>query len=83
MKSITIYKLDDKLADKLEQLSKDMGLSQNKIIKKLLYQALNMDEEPAPKRDLSCVMGSWSQPEFDEFESSLSAFKEIDEDLWR
>jgi hypothetical protein len=83
MKSITIYKLDDQVADKLEQLSKEMGVSQNKIIKKLLYQALNMDIEPTPKRDLSCVMGSWSKSEFDEFESSRSVFKEIDEDLWK
>lgn len=83
MKSITIHKLDSNLAKAIEGLSKTTGLSQNKVIKKLLQKALGLEGESHVKRDLAAVFNVWSKEERKIFEKATSVFNEIDSELWQ
>ncbi|KAA3636573.1 MAG: hypothetical protein DWQ02_08015 [Bacteroidetes bacterium] len=83
MKSITIHKLDPELATAIEKIVQTTGLSQNKVIKKLLKKALGLEDNGGPKRDLSKFAGKWSKEEADAFDESTANFEQIDEDLWQ
>ena len=83
MKSITIHKLDSNLAKAIEGLSKTTGLSQNKVIKKLLRKALGLEEKNQIKRDLSTVFNVWSKEEKKTFEEATPVFNQIDSELWQ
>ncbi len=83
MKSVTIHKLDSDLASAIETIAKTTGLSQNKVIKKLLRKALGLTEGNGPKRDLSGIFGAWSEEEAKTFEKSTKIFEEIDKELWQ
>lgn len=78
MKSVTIHKLDSELANAIETIAKTTGLSQNKVIKKLLRKALGITERNQPKRDLSEIFGTWSEEEGKAFEKSIEIFEKID-----
>jgi len=83
MKSITIHNLETDLAIAVEKLSKTTGLSQNKVIKKLLREALNISERGKPKRDISFMLGMWSDEEAKIFDEAIKEFAQIDEELWK
>ncbi len=83
MKSITIHKLDPELASAIEKIVQTTGLSQNKVIKKLLKKALGLEGKGGPKRDLSKFAGKWEKKEADAFEKSTAIFEQIDEELWQ
>ena len=81
MKSLTIHNMDTELAKAIEELSKSTGLSQNKVVKKLLRRALNLSEQEVPKRDVSPFFGVWTQEEAKEFNEAVKVFDHIDEDM--
>jgi plasmid stability protein len=83
MKSLTIHNLDAELAQAIEELAQSTGLSQNKLIKKLLRQALRLDGPSEPKPDFSAYCGLWSDEEAQAFEEAIKPFEEIDENLWQ
>ena len=83
MKSITIHKLDSNLAKAIEGLSKTTGLSQNKVIKKLLRKALGLEGGNQVKRDLTATFDVWSKEEEKTFEETISVFSQIDSELWQ
>ncbi|MCB0579245.1 MAG: hypothetical protein KDD10_08045 [Phaeodactylibacter sp.] len=83
MKSLTIHNMDADLAKAIEDLAESTGLSQNKVVKKLLRRALNLSEQEVPKRDVSAFFGIWTQEEAEEFEEAVKAFGEIDEEMWQ
>lgn len=82
MKSITIHKLDAELANAIQQIAKKTGLSQNKIVKRLLRKALNLSENQAPKKDFSNFCGVWNKAEAKEFNDAVKIFKKIDKEIW-
>lgn len=82
MKSITVHKLDQELHTHLQNQAKAEGLSLNKMIKKLLRQALGLDPLPRKKIDFSEFAGSWSEEELKSFEKSTVDFNEIDSSEW-
>lgn len=83
MKSLTIHNMDADLARAIEDLAKSTGLSQNKVVKKLLRRALNLSEQEVPKRDVSAFFGVWTKEEADKFNESIKIFDEIDEEMWQ
>lgn len=82
MKSITIHKLDTDLANAIEQLSAQSGLSQNKLVKRLLRSALGLDSPVEPPNDFERFCGIWSEEDALDFDTSMQQFDEIDEELW-
>jgi len=82
MKSITVHNLEDPLANKLLEISRDEGISQNKLIKKLLREALGLEKKKKNKIDLSAIAGTWTEEEAREFEENTKVFNEIDLEGW-
>ncbi len=82
MKSITIHNMEPDLDSAIRQIAQRTGLSQNRVVKKLLRKALGLDAEAAPRRDFSAFCGLWSQEEAEAFEQAIRAFEQIDKDLW-
>ena len=83
MKSLTIHNMDADLARAIEELAKSTGLSQNKVVKKLLRRALNLSEQEVPKRDVSAFFGDWTKEEAEDFDKAVKSFEDIDEVMWR
>lgn len=83
MKSITVHNLDTETAKAIERLAATTGLSQNKVIKKLLRTALGLGESGKPKADFSAFNGLWSVEEADGFEQAIEPINQIDEELWK
>lgn len=83
MKSLTIHNMDADLAKAIEEMSRSTGLSQNKVVKKLLRRALNLSEQEIPKRDVSAFFGAWTKEEAAEFNEAIKIFEDIDEEMWQ
>ena len=83
MKSLTIHNMDADLAKAIEELANSTGLSQNKVVKKLLRRALNLSEQEVPKRDVSTFFGVWAKEEANEFNEAVKIFDDIDEEMWQ
>lgn len=84
MKSLTIHNIEREIADAIERMAHTTGLSQNKVVKKLLRKALELETETPekPRRDLSAFFGVWTKEEATAIEQSLKVFDKVDEDLW-
>ena len=83
MKSLTIHNMDADLAKAIEELARSTGLSQNKVVEKLLRRALNLSEQDVPKRDVSAFFGVWPKEEADGFNEAIKIFDDIDEEMWQ
>ena len=83
MKSLTIHNMDAELAKAIEELAKSTGLSQNRVVKKLLRRALNLSEQEVPKRDVSAFFGVWTQEESEAFNEAINFFDDVDEEMWQ
>lgn len=74
MKSLTIHDVDDEMADAIKDVAKKSGLSQDRLIKKLLRQSLNLSKAPKSKQDFSEFSGLWTAAEKEAFERAISDF---------
>ena len=83
MKSITIHKLSDDVAKAIEEISTKTGLSQNKVIKRLLKKALGLQQPMGKKETFDEFLGIWDDEESKAFEKAIEAFEQIDEGLWK
>lgn len=83
MKSLTIHNLDTEVSNAIEDIAKRTGLSQNKVIKKLLREALNLEDSKDHQQDFAEFCGLWSGREAESFNNTVSAFEQIDEDMWQ
>ncbi len=81
-KSITIHQLDPQVYSLVKQRSLEEGLSLNKVIKKLLHQALGLSETKK-KADYSKFCGMWTDEEFKDFHASIKDLEKVDKELWR
>ncbi len=84
MKSITIHNLDSRLAALIERKAKEEGLSMNRLIKRLLAQALGLSPQPGEDRrgQFEDLFGSWSEAEFSEFEKHTQDLRTINPEDW-
>ena len=69
MKSLTIHNLDTEVSNAIEDIARRTGLSQNKVIKKLLRAALNLEDTKEPRQD--------------SFSKAVGTFDQIDEEMWQ
>ncbi len=84
MKSITLHKLDDETESRLDELSKQEGLSLNRLIKRLLRESLGLERQVVNNRDdFASFCGQWTEAEKTEFDKSTEVFSEIDDDVWK
>lgn len=83
MKSLTIHNLDTEVSNAIEDIAKRTGLSQNKVIKRLLRRALNLEDTKEHRPDFAEFCGLWSGEETKSFNNAVSAFEQIDEEMWQ
>jgi len=86
MKTITLRGLPSELEEKVEARSRELGLSLNKTVIRLLEERLFPGSTALGGRrhfDLDHLVGSWSEEEADEFDRSLDEQRRIDPELWR
>lgn len=83
MKSITIHGIDDALAQKIAEKSKEMDQSRNKTIKSILQQSLSESTQSDREREFSNLFGKWSKDEKAEFDAIVSDFEQIDDSDWK
>jgi len=84
MKSLTIHNIENEIAAAIEKMAHTIGLNQNKVVKKLLRKALEL-EEPTPekpKRDVSAFSGVWTPEEAAAFEQSQAVFEKVEVAMW-
>lgn len=77
MKSFTLHKLDDELYNRLKEEADKLGLSLNKFTKKVLRSALGLSPNNIPDRDLTDLIGMWTNEEWQKFEEDMKFFDEV------
>lgn len=84
MSSITIHNLDHKLDCVLRKKANSQQLSLNKLIQKLLKQALGIDSKQNKKNTVyfKQFLGVWSGSDVKEFNRNTSGFEKIDREEW-
>ena len=84
MKSITIHKLDDDLADVIVERAEAEGLSQNQFIKQVLREALGLDKEKQQRKEvLESFFGTWTKKDLEEFNAEIDDLNQINEADWQ
>lgn len=85
MKSITIHNLEDPLDTLIRARARAEGLSLNRIIKKLLREALEQpgSGDTAGRKDFAEFLGVWNDSELRAFQRQVSAFDKIDPSEWQ
>lgn len=85
MRTITLRNLPPELEEQVEVRAKELGLSLNRTVARLLEEHLLPPSRPLGSRryrDLDHLAGSWSPEEADEFDRSLGEQRRIDPELW-
>lgn len=83
MKTMTIRSVPPELAAALEAERRRRGLSLNRTVLSLMQEALGVSNRRQRSNGLRRLSGSWSEDEFRRFETAVSAFGEIDPELWK
>lgn len=78
-KQLTIRNVSPELSKKLKKLAQVRGESVNSTVLYILRQALDANE----KRQRLARYATWTEREFEEFESALQAQRTIDDALWK
>jgi len=84
MKSITIHNLEVDLASKIEELSSNKGVSQNKLIKALLRKALQLDPEIVQHRRqyFDKIFNTLTRKEVKDFYDSTADLSSLELSEW-
>ena len=83
MKTMTIRNVSSDIATALDAEMQRRGLSLNRTVLALLREALGISGTRSRGNGLAGLAGTWSKDEYREFEQTVAAFGEIDEDLWK
>ena len=82
MKSITIHGVDDELARRIDERSKEHGVSRNKTIKALLHESLEGPAVSDREREFADLFGTWSSQQKAQFDENAQRFGRIDASDW-
>ncbi len=85
VKSITIHKVDEHLAKRIEREAEETGTSVSRTVKRLLEEALGMKPRRlGPNREqFEAFFDVWSDDDLERFSSSISDMERVDEEEWR
>lgn len=84
-KSLTIHKIDDRLAERLAERARQEHLSLNQEVKLLLENALGLkgSGQAARHADFGEFCGTWDDEEARRFEQATADSGKVDEADWR
>ncbi len=80
---LTVRNVPQKVAAAVRVESRRRGKSLNQTVIDLLAAATGAVEHKAIPNGLQKLAGTWSQEEFEEFESALAGTRQIDPELWQ
>ena len=86
MKTITIRKIDDQLADLLKQKAHKEKKSLNQLLLETIKNSLGLAHEKrftAEYHDLDHLFGRWSEEEFEKIQGKITRERQIDQELWQ
>lgn len=83
MNHLSIRHVPPELAQALDAEKRRRGTSLNRTVLDLLAQALGVGSTRRRSNGLHRFSGTWTQEEFEEFETAIEEFEQIDEGLWR
>ncbi len=83
MSQITLRGLPEPLEREIRRQARRRGSSLSKAIIELLERAVGFNHPSPKKRDLSSLAGTWDEAAFSEFEKAVSAFGEIEPEIWQ
>jgi plasmid stability protein len=85
MKAITIHGLDEPLASALRKKASQEGESLNKLVKRLLGEAVGMKPRPKGRHraEFAAFSGVWTEEDRKEFERRTAEFERVDPEDWR
>lgn len=82
MHTMTIRNVSAELAAALDEEKRRRGLSLNRTVLALIEESLGVNGG-IRSNGLGRLAGTWSEEEFRQFEDAVSAFGEVDPDIWR
>jgi hypothetical protein len=84
MKSLTIHGIDDPLDQELKRKSRELGVSLNKTIKRLLADHLHIGTAKTAdhRRDFADFCGVWTTRELKEFREKIKRTELVDPGDW-
>jgi len=86
MKTITIRRIDDQLAELLKEKARKDQKSINQLLLDTLRSSLGLSSEKkftAEFHDLDHLFGQWSEEEFKKIQGKISRERQIDRELWQ
>lgn len=86
MKTITIRRIDDQLAELLKEKARKDQKSINQLLLDILKNSLGLSSEKkftAEFHDLDHLFGQWSEEEFEKIQGKISKERQIDNELWQ
>ena len=83
MKTMTIRKIPDEVAEFLAHKAGDNGCSINSAAVSILSSAAGLDRPANRRRDLSWFTGTWSAQDEKEFNAAVSCCRRIDAEGWK
>ncbi|MFH2123539.1 MAG: antitoxin [Pseudomonadota bacterium] len=86
MKTITIRRIDDQLAELLKQKAHNEQKSVNQLLLDTLRNSLGLSSEKrftAEFHDLDHLFGQWSEEEFTAIQGKISKERRVDQELWQ
>ena len=83
MKSITLHGIDDALEKKITAKSKELNLSQNKTVKKLLEDALSGSKRQKKIEEFTELFGKWTEEERRAFEERIADMNRVSDADWQ
>ena len=85
MKTLTIRHIDDNLSQVLKEKAKETNSSLNSYIINLLTEATGLSKKQFSKKynDLDTLAGTWTEEDFNNFNTNTEFFNQIDEDMWK
>lgn len=82
MKTMTIRKIPDEVAEFLASKASGEGCSINTVTVSLLSEAAGLSTPAGKRRDLSWLAGTWSAKDEREFNTAVSKCRRIDAEDW-
>ena len=83
MKTISLHGVDVPLNEKIREKARQMGLSVNKTVKKLLENSLGLSKNKGEDGRFKELCGVWSEKEAAEFRKNTEKFNRIDPEDWK
>lgn len=82
-KSITIHGISRELDEKIQKRSRELHLSQNRTVKKILEDSLRKTSSEERRKQFEEFCGIWTKEEAREFDKLIEDNRTIDEEDWK